>query len=117
MQVSKSCSSDRDSSPPDMPSSASSVNTPSSRPSPLPVLTVRLQHSETTVPDLLQQLDTVERASGPKKVEDPFNFRSAYKNEAQLFDLRKRRKGKGLERYHRQQNNVPLNCPRQWRRR
>ncbi|KAH9897725.1 CDF-like metal transporter [Cubamyces lactineus] len=63
-------------------------------------------HSDTTVPDLLQQLDNVERASGPKQVEDPFSFRSAYKNDAQLSDLRKRRKGKDLEHYHRRQNNL-----------
>ncbi|KAI0778811.1 CDF-like metal transporter [Trametes elegans] len=63
-------------------------------------------HSDTTVPDLLQQLDNVERASGPKTVEDPFRFRSAYKNDAQLHELRKRRKGKDLEHYHRQQNQL-----------
>lgn len=68
----------------------------------------RLQHSETTVPDLLQQLDAVERASGPKSAQDPFNFRTAYKDDEQLSELRKRRKGRSVEQYHRRQNNVCL---------
>ena len=89
-----------------MPKSESSVSAIS--PDTLPTSRAHLsfQHSDTTVPDLLQQLDNVERASGPKKAEDPFSFRSAYKDDAQLSDLRKRRKGKDLEYYHRRQNNV-----------
>ncbi|KAI0714834.1 CDF-like metal transporter [Earliella scabrosa] len=63
-------------------------------------------HSETTVPDLLQQLDAVERASGPKSAQDPFNFRTAYKDDEQLSELRKRRKGRSVEQYHRRQNNL-----------
>ncbi|KAI0654462.1 CDF-like metal transporter [Cubamyces menziesii] len=87
MQTSRSDSPPQAHTPPRMPKSESS-------------------HSDTTVPDLLQQLDNVERASGPKKAEDPFSFRSAYKDDAQLSDLRKRRKGKDLEYYHRRQNNL-----------
>ena len=64
------------------------------------------QHSDTTVPDLLQHLDAVEKASGPKHDDDPFKFRSAYKSDDQLSELRRRRKGKPLERYHRHQNHV-----------
>ena len=56
--------------------------------------------------DLLQQLDAVERASGPKSAQDPFNFRTAYKDDEQLSELRKRRKGRSVEQYHRRQNNV-----------
>ncbi|KAI0756392.1 CDF-like metal transporter [Daedaleopsis nitida] len=63
-------------------------------------------NSDTTVPDLLQHLDAVERASGPKALQDPFNFRDAYKNDEQLSELRKRRKGRPVEQYHRHQNNL-----------
>ncbi|KAI0713151.1 CDF-like metal transporter [Cerioporus squamosus] len=74
--------------------------------SPPPAAHSDSSHSDTTVPDLLQQLDAVERASGQKKPDDPFNFRSAYKTDDQLSELRKRRKGKPLEEYHRRQNNL-----------
>ncbi|KAM5535879.1 hypothetical protein V8D89_010497 [Ganoderma adspersum] len=63
-------------------------------------------HSETTVPDLLQQLDNVERAPGPKPAQDPFKFREALKSHEQLSEFRKRRKGKSLERYHKRQNDL-----------
>ncbi|KAI1793071.1 CDF-like metal transporter [Ganoderma leucocontextum] len=63
-------------------------------------------HSETTVPDLLQQLDSVERAPGPKPALDPFKFREAYKTNEQLSDLRKRHKGRPLELYHKRQNDL-----------
>ena len=79
----------------------------------------RLQHSETTVPDLLQQLDAVERASGPKSVDDPFKFRAALKTEDQLSQLRKRHNGKPIEHYHRHQNTarpLPLLLPTDARR-
>ncbi|KAI0800581.1 CDF-like metal transporter [Fomes fomentarius] len=64
-------------------------------------------HTDTTVPDLLQQLDAVERASpSPTLHKDPFNFRTAYKNDDQLSELRKRRKGRPVEQYHRRQNTL-----------
>ncbi|RPD64685.1 CDF-like metal transporter [Lentinus tigrinus ALCF2SS1-7] len=74
--------------------------------SPPATVSVDTAHSDTTVPDLLQQLDAVERASRPKPVDDPFNFRAAYKTDEQLGQLRRRRKGKSLEQYHRHQNSL-----------
>ncbi|TFK86932.1 CDF-like metal transporter [Polyporus arcularius HHB13444] len=74
--------------------------------SPSPAARSESSHSDTTVPDLLHQLDAVERASGPNKPDDPFNFRNAYKTDDQLSELRKRKKGKPLELYHRHQNNL-----------
>ncbi|EJF67290.1 CDF-like metal transporter [Dichomitus squalens LYAD-421 SS1] len=58
------------------------------------------------VPDLLQHLDNVERASVPQPVSDPFKFRSAYKTDEELSELRRRKKGKSLEDYHKRQNSL-----------
>lgn len=55
----------------------------------------------------MAQLDAVERASSsPTLHKDPFNLRTAYKNDDQLSELRKRRKGRPVEQYHRRQNTV-----------
>jgi len=52
--------------------------------------------------------DDIERGSSSSNLQpDPFLFRDALKTSPQLAELRQRRKtGKGLEKYHRRQNNL-----------
>jgi hypothetical protein len=45
-------------------------------------------------------------SSSTARLADPFMFRDAVKTDAQLAELRRRKKGKRLEKYHRRQNNV-----------
>lgn len=51
----------------------------------------------------LRELEESPKSAG---IHDPFDFRNGLKSEAELAQLRKRKRGKGLESYHRRQNNV-----------
>ena len=42
------------------------------------------------------------------ELNDPYDFRNGIKSEADLAHMRKTKRGKGLESYHRKQNNVRL---------
>ena len=59
--------------------------------------------------DIAQHDADLERklAVGPPKYQDPFMFRSAIKTEEELAELRQRKKGgKKVEAFQRQQNDV-----------
>lgn len=48
----------------------------------------------------------IEQSPIPSEPSDPYEFRNSIKTEDELATIRKRKRGKGLERYHRQQNDV-----------
>lgn len=65
---------------------------------------------DTTVPDQKLSSFTVDlernsESSNPYSL-DPFSLRDGYKTEKQLAELRQRRKGKVIAKYHRRQNNL-----------
>lgn len=59
------------------------------------------------VPDQIRLNEDVEAGSSlVLQQQDPFLFRDALMDDAQLAELRHRKKGKRLEKYHRRQNNL-----------
>lgn len=48
----------------------------------------------------------IEQSPKSSELSDPYAFRNSIKTEDELATIRKSRQGKGLERYHRRQNNV-----------
>ncbi|KAL5533668.1 hypothetical protein ACEPAG_128 [Sanghuangporus baumii] len=79
------------------------------------LLTVRTQPSDTLTPSTsldstgspFTSLDIESAAGGGRNTErDPLVFRSGIKTEGELGELRRRKKGKQLERFHREQNEL-----------
>jgi hypothetical protein len=60
----------------------------------------------------MERLDgkDVELTANVHKVDDPFSFRRGLKSDGELAELRRRRKGKRLEMFHRKQNDVCWLC-------
>jgi hypothetical protein len=48
----------------------------------------------------------IERTSSNALPADPFQFRDGLKTEGELAEVRRRKKGKQVEQYHRRQNDV-----------
>ncbi|OBZ78819.1 Metal tolerance protein 7 [Grifola frondosa] len=63
-------------------------------------------NTDTTVPSLRAYTDVESASRSVKADTDPFAFRGAYKSNEELTELRKRQKGRRLEKYHREQNNL-----------
>ena len=82
----------------------------------LALLTVHAQPSDTVRSsaslDSVKSPYTVDIESaiegGKNPEEDPLMFKSGIKTEDELGELRRRKKGKQLERFHREQNEVRL---------
>ena len=53
----------------------------------------------------------IEQSPKSSELSDPYALRSSIKTEDELAIIRKSKRGKGLEHYHRRQNNVGTNHP------
>jgi len=72
-------------------------------------VTPNLTDTVVTMRNTTKDSEDVERASSNiLSHPDPFQFRDALKTPSQLAELRLRKMGKRLEKYHRRQNNLIL---------